>query len=151
MDDFCILIIGEDDFTATKNYVELVANIRETLQKVQNTNVVICVPTYKYGHDREYLLYNQRVENFNNLLYLDALTHEYAYIFDSNKKLKYDYSMFKNSSGSINNNGLRVMFKALKNYMIGITKFYKNINVNETNAPNGKINGNKTESTFFRE
>lgn len=39
-------------------------------------------------------MFNWRVETFNNLLYLDIMTHEHAYILDSNKYLDYNYNMF---------------------------------------------------------
>lgn len=85
MDDFCVILIGENDFYKTDNYVNIIVKLRETLQKVQNTNIIICVPTFKLSNYS--ILFNWRIETFNNLLYLDLQTYNYATVFDSNLDL----------------------------------------------------------------
>lgn len=72
MDDFCVILIGENDLYKTDNYVNIIIKLRETLQKVQNTNIIICVPTFKLSNYS--ILFNWRIETFNNLLYLDLQT-----------------------------------------------------------------------------
>lgn len=111
LNDFCVIFLGEEDFKRTSNYYEIIFQIRNALQVIQHTNIIICLPTYKYPFDTS--LFNCRVETFNNLLYLDVLTHRHAYILDSNLNLQYDYTMFNTYSGSINNRGLRTIFKDL--------------------------------------
>lgn len=89
---------------------KLIMLIRTNLLKVQNTNVIICLPNYKYG--RNVNIFNKRVEVFNNMLYLDNETHQYAYILDSNKKLKYSYETFR-FDGSVNRKGMNLIFSDL--------------------------------------
>lgn len=74
-----------------------------------NINIIICAPTFKL--DDYSMMFNGRIETFNSLLYLDACTHQYAYLFDTNFYLTYDYKMFSLRSGSVNNNGLVNIFK----------------------------------------
>lgn len=57
------------------------------------------------------MMFNSRIEYFNRLLYLDILTLQYAYLFDSNLNLDYDYSSFSRLNGKINNHSLDVIFK----------------------------------------
>ena len=47
INDFCIILIGEKDFNKTENYVDIIVKLRENLQKIQHTNIIICVPTFK--------------------------------------------------------------------------------------------------------
>uniref|UniRef100_A0A2A4ISN9 Uncharacterized protein n=1 Tax=Heliothis virescens TaxID=7102 RepID=A0A2A4ISN9_HELVI len=50
-EDYCIIIlIGEEDFRVTKVYVDIVTYIREILQEIKHTNVIICTPTFKCGN-----------------------------------------------------------------------------------------------------
>lgn len=115
LNDYCIIMIGEEDFKTTTDYFETTKVIRETLQQLKHTNIIICLPTYKYGKALD--VYNWRIETFNNLLYLDVSTHEYAYIIDSNEVLKYDYSMFNRFTGKINNYGLKLIFGKIECYV----------------------------------
>lgn len=108
--DYCIFLIGEEDFKQTNDYLNLVIHIRETLKNLNHTNFVICLPTYKYIHSE---LFNQRVEAFNNLLYLDVQTHQYAYLNDSNLELSYKSDMYFIRSGAVNDHGFKIMFKGL--------------------------------------
>lgn len=110
--DSCVIVIGERDFETSMDYGSLVTMLRTVLSKIQNTNVFICLPTFRHGLYSS-LLFNKRVDTFNNLLYRDNLIHEYAYVLDSNKNLTYDNRMFSIFKGNLNNKGLRQIFKDL--------------------------------------
>ncbi|KAF9407876.1 hypothetical protein HW555_012247, partial [Spodoptera exigua] len=88
---------------------DLYKKIRQVLQEITNTNIIICTPTYKFFTNS--YLYNSRVETFNNLLYLDTITHEHAYFLDSNENLAYDDTMFNRRTGAINGFGMKILFK----------------------------------------
>lgn len=147
--DFCIILIGDEDFQMTQDYFEIIKSIRELLQSVKHTNIIICLPTYKYGIAMD--VFNWRVENFNNLLYMDVSTHEHAYIFDSNKDLSYDSTMFRRKSGHINNHGIRVMFKTLAEYLdvlregLGLPKHTR-----ETERDSAANTPSNHQNQFFR-
>lgn len=138
MSDFCIIMIGEQDFYTTQDYFQLIHSIRTTVQKVKNTNIIICAPTYKYAYYKN--MYNWRVENFVNLLYLDITTHEHAYFLDSNKNL--DYEMFNKRTGLLNNFGMRTIFKDIDDFIYGIQKYdlqpLTSDNIKEQISINGK-------------
>lgn len=85
---------------------------------MKHTNIIICAPTYKYGSHCN--MYNWRVQNFNNLLYLDTLAQEHAYFLDSNKNLTWDYNMFDRRTGTIYNNGMKTIFKDIQEFIDGI-------------------------------
>ena len=123
MNDYCLIFIGEEDFKRTNDYVEITITIRETLLKVQHTNVIICAPTFKLNNYS--VMFNGRIESFNSLLYLDACTYNYAYLFDSNFYLSYDYKMFWVRSGHANNEGLATIFFNIK---LMINEFSINVN-----------------------
>lgn len=111
LNDYCIIFIGEEDFHRTQNYVELTINIRETLSKLQHTNIILCAPTFKLN---EYsTMFNSRIETFNSLLHLDACTYNYVYLFDSNYYLTYDFAMFRKKSRTVNNRGIANIFRNL--------------------------------------
>lgn len=113
LEDYCIIMLGEEDFRTTNSYFDIILNIRQVLQEINHTNFILCTPTYKCEHYTN--LYNSRVETFNNLLFLDVLTHEYAYLVDSNKNLTYDYTEYYRWTGAINNTGLQIIFKDIIN------------------------------------
>ena len=147
--DFCIIFIGEKDFKITNNYCEIVLKIREELQDINHTNIVICVPTYNsYA-----TLFNWRVEAFNNLLYLDILTHEHAYLLDSNLNLAYDHSMFNRHTGLLNNYGLQVIFKDILDLIIDInTSDINNSDIQSLGTKVTEIQSEKilmSNDTFF--
>lgn len=119
--DFCIIMIGEEDFRSTNDYFAIILNLRETLKTVKHTNIIICSPTFKYGYNSN--LYNWRVEYFNNLLYLDILEHEYAFFLDSNKNLECSYAMFNKNKSIVNNYGMSIIFRDIKKYMIEILQY----------------------------
>lgn len=120
MKDFCIILIGEEDFKTTCDYLQLTLHLRATLQKVNFTNIIVCTPTFNCSPQRN--MYNWRVEHLNNLLYLDILTYEHAYLLDSNKNLAIDSTMFT-KLGSVNNHGMQTIFKDIDEYIDGIKKY----------------------------
>lgn len=144
MNDYCVILLGEEDFKTTRDYFEIIFYLRESLQTIKHTNIIICLPSYKYGKNTN--MFNWRVENFNNLLYLDANTHEYAYIFDSNRNLKYDHSMFHRKYGTLNNFGVSVIFKNLQKYIEEI-HYYKIY----TETENKILPNEKENQDFFRD
>lgn len=147
MKDFCIILIGEEDFKTTRDYFQLIFSIRTILQKVTHTNIIICSPTYQLNFYKG--MYNWRVENFNNLLYLDVLTHEHAYFLDSNKHLSCDYSMFEKRTGLINNYGMQTIFKDIENLIHEIKKFHI-LNYNNNHATTEYIPDSElTQNQFF--
>lgn len=111
MEDYCIILIGDQDFQQPNNNLELINYIKEILQDITHTNVVMCTPTYHYGYNKNNI--NKRIQNFNNLILQDVYENKYAFLLDSNSKLNYDNSMFYKASGRINNYGLRTIFQNL--------------------------------------
>jgi hypothetical protein len=112
MDDLCIILLGHRDFRNTNNYVEIINLIREKINCIKNTNIVICTPTYLLKDNSR--LINKRIETFNNILCKDILQHKHAFLLDSNNNLQYTYRMFWRRSGLINNVGLLRIFNDLK-------------------------------------
>ncbi|KAJ0179867.1 hypothetical protein K1T71_004458 [Dendrolimus kikuchii] len=148
LDDYCIIFIGEEDLKKTNDYVELIIHIRQIISKVQNTNIVLIAPTYKCGKYTN--MFNWRVEHFNNLLYLDILTHEHAYIIDSNQNLNYDHTMFCRKFGHVNNFGIRIIFKDINKCINDIIISNNKVSTNDNN----KVNYDNTlenQSNLFRD
>lgn len=119
-DDYCIIFIGEADFKETNNYSDLIADIRNTLLNVQHTNIILCLPAYKFAKT----LYNKRVETFSNLLYEDNSYCEYVYLLDSNKNLEYSSRMFTARGGFVNNLGYKVIAENLNELIGEITHYF---------------------------
>lgn len=143
LEDYCILIIGENDFKTTQNYIDLVTLIRDTLKTQSHTNIIICLPVYNCGYYSN--VFNWRVETFNNLLYLDVSTHEYAYIMDSNSNLSYDYDMFPGQKGYINELGLRTILSSTYNLIENIKA-----NMNRcTMEEQASLNETQNNDNFF--
>lgn len=133
MNDYCMILIGETDFLATQDYSKLISYVRECLKTIQQTNVILCMPTYKIGLNY-YTLFNRRVEQFINLLCRDVVTHEYAYIFDSNKNITWDSAMYRLHKGTLNNYGMQVIFDDIVTYINYIQECtYVNFEYGETN------------------
>lgn len=132
MDDYCVILIGSEDFKTTKNYIELIAYIRNSIKDIKNTNLIICLPTYKCNELTN--MFNCRIENFNLLLCLDVMSHEYAYVVDSNLNLKCDYNMFHKRSGSISNNGVYTILNDVLNLITEIKNY--NYDITVTSQPN---------------
>lgn len=120
-DDYCILFIGDADFKETYKYSELIEYIRNKLQNVQHTNIVICLPTYRSANYSN--LYNKRVEIFNNLLYRDNKNYEYAYLLDSNKKMEYATKMYTRG-GFVSNYGYKIIIENLNELISDISHYY---------------------------
>lgn len=137
--DFCVVMIGEEEFAETKNYHTLIAHLRNVLQKIEHTNIIICTPTFKYGEHHN--MFNWRIELFNNLLYSDVVKHEYAYLWDSNATLFYDYRMFTRRHGYLNNRGLRNILNCLHEQIEMHAKFIEQSN-------NGALTTNYNEQLF---
>ncbi|PZC78139.1 hypothetical protein B5X24_HaOG202590 [Helicoverpa armigera] len=151
MSDFCIIMIGEEDFRTTRDYHSLISKLKETLEKVKYTNVIICAPTYKYGVGS---MYNWRIENFNNKLYLDILANEYAYFLDSNKNLKCSYEMFHKNKGTINNYAMSIICKDILDYIQGIKEELSASTCEHNFTSEVSQDGEDTSTTpttFFRE
>lgn len=138
MQDFCVLIIGEEDFKKTTDIQVLLRYIRKALQEIKHTNVIVCAPTYKITPYSN--LFNWRVENFNNLLNLDATNNEYAWILDSNQNLTYDDRTFYKQNGSLNNFGMTILITDLCQLMNDILQY----KIKENNT------GETSSETFFR-
>lgn len=126
MNDYCVVVIGQTDFEFTNNYFELVINLRQILLKNMHTNVILCLPTFKCGKYTN--MFNSRIETFNSLLNLDVLTHDHAYLIDSNKNLSYDFDMFDNKTGNVNKYGMQIMFNDVLSLINDIAKYHKRIN-----------------------
>lgn len=113
--DYCLLLIGNKDFLTTNNYEKCINLLREKLQHMNHTNIVIGSPTFslkKYCY-----LYNRRIEAFNNLLYKDNQINRYAYLLDTNKNLQYSFNMFSKKTGNINNKSLSIIFEDFVNLL----------------------------------
>lgn len=114
--DYCLIFIGSKDFESTVNYSDLIIDIRDILMKLQHTNIILCLPSYKFnGYS---VLYNSRIEAFSNLLFHDIYTYSYAILIDSNLNLNYDDTMFYKRSGILNNLGLKTIFDSLKSFIL---------------------------------
>lgn len=153
--DYCVIYIGEEDFRKTHNYLELVMFIREKLMELNHTNFVICLPTFKYMTDAN-IMYNSRVEMFNNLLYLDINTYNYAYLLDSNLNLSYDHDSYSKRFGTLNKIGLKIVVSDLQDLILslcGLNATHSGVNCHPQTShsqhdfPN---NSQQTNSQFFR-
>lgn len=107
IDDYIIIMIGEQDFRNMEDATVLVKIIRETLNHITHTNIILCCPTYILGAP----IHNYKVEMFSRLLCLDIETHKYAYFIDSNSDLSYE--TFSRSTGKINKLGLKRIYEGI--------------------------------------
>ncbi|KAL0860061.1 hypothetical protein ABMA27_010376 [Loxostege sticticalis] len=148
LNDYCIIMIGDEDFRKTRDYISMIYLIRESLKLIVHTNIIICLPTYKCGPLKN--MFNWRVESFNNLLYLDVMTHKHAYILNSNKNINYDYSMFRRHIGIINDRGMYTIFENLNNLITDI-EFYNHNNKEQLiSNSHDEVPSTENESIFFR-
>lgn len=143
MNDFCVILLGDEDFNTSKNYQDLVSLIRNTLQKIQSTNIVICSPIF---HCARYAnVFNWRIEHFNKLLNEDVNKYEYAYLIDSNYNLECDETMFHTRKGTVKNLGMRVVLRDVHKKITDIEDWnYFNIN------PDNENYVNNNSQSFFR-
>lgn len=139
--DHCLICIGENDFVTSVNYRRKIDYIREKLQNLQHTNIIIVLPTYNCNSYAN--IFNRRIEHFNSLLYLDNLEKEYAYILDSNKNLEYNFKMFNRKNGCINKRASMVIFEDIKNFVTDINSS------NYYDCTNKDLNI-QNHQTFFR-
>jgi hypothetical protein len=119
LSDYCTIFLGEIDFNGEQDNTELVRNIRSEVQKITNTNVIICLPTYICGAP----IYNFIVEAFGTALIQDMQKDYYCYIFDTNSELSFD--MFSYYSGKINKHGTKNVFLSLKKYITDMQTFFR--------------------------
>lgn len=146
-DDYCIILIGDNDFKMTINYLNLISEIREKLQSLEYTNIIMCLPTFKWGNKTN--MFNGRIETFNNLLYLDAQTHKYAHIVDVNEILESNGRIaFHKHFGSINNNGIRILLQNLQNYILNLQYLNSTKELAESDTHSVK---DDNQSPFFRD
>lgn len=132
-EDHCVIFIGEHDFLEAVRYDMLIRYIRSKLMGIKNTNIIICLPTFKYC--KHVNLFNKRIEIFNNLLYLDNNTFEYVYLIDSNKDLKYTSEMFNIITGHINKRGFRTILNNIERQISDIGDYYSEYIVNPDDEP----------------
>lgn len=119
MSDYCVLLLGEIDFKGKHDNTELVRNIRNVVQKITHTNVIICLPTYICGAP----IYNYVVEMFGKLLINDIQIDNYCYVFDTNQDLSFD--MFSYYSGGLNKYGIRNVFLNIQKFITEIKTFFR--------------------------
>lgn len=134
------MFIGEEDFKITKNYTRIINLLKQTLQNITFTNIIVCTPTYRYNYYSN--MYNWRIKIFNNLLYKNVMTHIYAYLLDSNSNLIYDNNMFYRNSGIINNLGLNTIFYDI-HLLINDIDFNNNNIFDKNSTKNDKGNSNQ--------
>ncbi|XP_061725415.1 uncharacterized protein LOC133531299 [Cydia pomonella] len=140
LNDYCIIFLGENDISRSECTITLVNYLRETLKKITHTNKIICLPTYVCGA----LIYNYKVEMFNNLLTMDMQTNNYAYIFDTNRDLTLD--MFSYSSGKIMKRGIRSALLSLNQFIAEIQD--RPGCINESIYSAHSLNGYKVNETI---
>ncbi|CAH2108832.1 unnamed protein product [Euphydryas editha] len=146
--DYCILFIGENDIKEDNNYINLIKSIRQSLQSVTHTNIIICAPTYITGAP----IYNFKVEMFNNLLHLDSQSNNYAFFFDTNRDLTPD--MFSYATGKINRSGMKNIYNRISANIKTDLELYNQADEHDNSFKNSNVSpphdGGKT-SNFFRD
>lgn len=116
--DYCVVFIGDEDFTSSHDHFKLITYIKDALRKIQHTNVILCLPTYRLNKH----IFNGRVESFSNMLYWDPEIHDYAYLLDTNLNLEYNHHMYRVPSGLIKSKALRTISVDLKQLISLIKK-----------------------------
>lgn len=145
MNDYCVLFIADEDFKVTQNYIGIINCLRKTFEDINFTNIIICTPTYRCNYYSN--VYNWRVKIFNNLLYKDIMSHQYAYLLDSNCNLIYNSTMFYKNSGIINNFALNVIFYDINQLIDDID--FNNANIFNVNNSYNKFNDQKQCDQLF--
>lgn len=150
--DYCVILIGEDDFKTTNNYSNLILELRDTLLKIRHTNLILCLPTYKCCNYAT--VFNCRVEMFGILLSLDVNSYHYATLVDSNRNLSIDGTMFSKYDGRLNNNGMRTIFNdillTMKNH-IAANSTYQQITSGEINLASDQNFIHRIDTDFMNE
>lgn len=99
--DFCVLLIGENDFKNNTSIQDIIYEIRVKVLAITTTNIIIALPTYICGAP----IYNYKIENFNYMMLCDRELNKKSFIIDSNLNLTFD--MFSKWSGKLNNLGVK--------------------------------------------
>lgn len=141
--DYCIIIIGETDFLSSKNYMKLVESMRQKLQDITSTNIIIAAPTYICGAP----LYNTRIEVFNTILNRDLTNFKYGLFFDSNQKLTLDH--FSYFSGKLRNSGVQNILKNIAELIYFLQTSISN-NTEDLHYNEDTENDDRNKSMFFR-
>lgn len=131
--DYCVVMIGETDFLHSQDLKFLVNYLRQKLEKITNTNIIITTPTYICGKP----LYNYRVETFNNILNYDILSwdNQMVNLIDSNKDLSFD--MFSLTTGKILNHGVQNILGRIANLLV-TQRFQNCTNQTSVESPNNQ-------------
>lgn len=146
LNDYCIIMIGESDFYCSQDHITLVQIIKNRLNNITNTNVIIAAPTYICGK----LLFNNRIENFNNEIYHSLRNQANVHVFDSNRRLTLD--MFSSFSGKLNNKGMRCILGNLAKFITSLQTNYRDAVTNNDTCPsprNTEENHDHNEDSQF--
>lgn len=100
--DYCIVLIGDEDFHDSNDLNGLVLYIQESVKCITFTNVIVVCPTYICGKP----MYNARVEIFNYLL-LNSLEKQNACFFVYEPNLNLSYDMFSKRTGRLTDVGMK--------------------------------------------
>lgn len=107
--DYCVVLIGEEDFKSSIDLEALVQHIRVSVESITFTNLILACPTFVRGKQ----LYNARVDRFNQLLFNDLYNHnECFYAYDCNSNLSSE--MFSVWSGRLKNSGMKSIIENLE-------------------------------------
>lgn len=142
-EDYCVVFIGDEDFISSKDNFGLVSCIKEALRKIQHTNIILCLPTYRFNRH----IFNGRVESFSNMLYWDPEIHDYAYLLDTNLNLDYSNHLYRGYSGLIKSKALRIISEDLERLILHVGNH--NLSRPKYVCPNS--NSNYNADTFFRQ
>lgn len=135
MKDYCVIILGEEDFKKVTDVNALVIHIREVVKSIHFTNIVLSCPTFICNRP----LYNERVERFNYLLFNDLGNHsKNFFVYDCNTNLEFD--MFSVWNGRLNNRGMKNIIENLQ----------YNISWISGNSEYGSLKAGQNESPLFR-
>lgn len=66
-------------------------------------------------------MFNSRIEIFNNLLYMDVETYNYALVLDSNLNLHYTNDTYNQRFGTLNNKGQKIILSDLQDLIQSIS------------------------------
>lgn len=143
--DCCIVCIGESDFQKSKDSKALVYYISDSIKKIGLlTNIIICAPSYICGS----ALYNCRVENFNNMLFLDMQAHGLGTLYDTNLNLSLE--MFSYKTGKLNSYGLNNVLNDLKKITTYLLEFTSHSPLNDQNtAENNRLHVKEKKTTLL--
>lgn len=142
INDYCLIFIGENDLK-NDDYIGILDNLRKYLKKNTHTNVVVGAPTFICGA----LIYNYKVELFNNLLYWDIKNNRYAYSYDTNRTLSLE--MFSINTGKINKHGWKNIFEQIRSNIIYDYEVFSSQDTVTLTDPN-EVSATQQTCDFFR-